>query len=113
MAKRHSPRHRARLLDAYHSSGGTQRAFCEANRISVATLSNWLREARAADGAFGSESPQVVELSVPELKADGLIAIELPSRIVIRCEARQTAVVLNQIALTVDQCHRVDSPCEP
>ena len=101
MAKRHSPRHRARLLDAYHSGAWTQRAFCEANRISVATLSNWLREARAADGAPGPDSQPVVELYLPGLSADGLVAIELPSRIVIRCEARQTAAVLNQIALTV------------
>ena len=101
MAKRHSPRQRARLLDAYHSSGGTQRAFCEANRISVATLSNWLREARAADGGPGPGSRPVVELSLPGLTGDGLVAIELPSRIVIRCEARQTALVLNQIALTL------------
>lgn len=101
MAKRHSPRQRARLLDAYHSSGGTQRAFCEANRISVATLSNWLREARTADGDPRTGPQPVVELSLPALTGDGLIAIELPSRVVIRCEARQTAMVLNQIALTV------------
>ena len=101
MAKRHSLRQRARLLVAYHSSGGTQRAFCEANRISVATLSNWLREARAADVDPRTGSQPVVELSLPLLNGDGLIAIELPSRVVIRCEARQTAMVLNQIALTV------------
>jgi hypothetical protein len=101
MAKQHSPRHRARLLDAYHSGGWTQRAFCEANRISVATLSNWLREDRAADGDPRTGSQPIVELSLPALVGDGLIAIELPSRIVIRCDARQTAVVLNQIALTV------------
>lgn len=101
MAKRHSPRQRARLLDTYHSGGWTQRAFCEANRISVATLSNWLREARTAESSPGSGSPPVVELSLAGLSAGDLVAIELPSRIVIRCQARQTALILNQIALTL------------
>lgn len=42
----------------------------------------------------------VIELPIAAPVADGPISIELPSGIVIRCGARQTAAVLNQIALT-------------
>lgn len=101
MAKRFSPQQRARLLDDYHSGGGTQRAFCEAHRISVATLSNWLRKANAAQSAPGSGAPPVVEIGSPKLGASDLIAIELPSGIVIRCHATQTGLILKQLGLIV------------
>lgn len=99
MPKRFSPQQRARLLDDYHSGGGTQRAFCEAHRISVATLSSWLRKANTAQSAPGS--PPVVEIASSKLGAGDLIAIELPSRIVIRCHATQTGLVLKQLGLIV------------
>jgi transposase-like protein len=102
MAKRHSPRQRARILESYHSGGRTQRDFCEAHGISVPTRSNWLRQARAVDGTpqSGPCPVPVVELSIGAPADDGPVSIELPSGIVIRCEARQTAAVLSQVALT-------------
>jgi len=101
MAKRHSHRQRAQLLEAYRCGGLTQREFCAANQISTATLSNWLRKAREADGcATPSGTQTVVELPLAQTTAGhSPVTIELPSRVLIHCQPRQTAVVLSQIAL--------------
>ena len=99
MAKRHSQVHRAQLLEAYRSGGLTQKAFCEANKISTATLSNWLRKARTGDGPATRPGAQpIVELSRPVPAGHGQVTIELPSRVLIRCQPQQTAQILAQVA---------------
>lgn len=104
MSKRYTNQQRGELLAVYRSGGLSQRAFCEANAISLSTFGYWLRKERQAGLAGRLERdarPQAVvelDLSLCGGAAAGRVTIQLPSQVLIHCRAEQAGVVLEQIA---------------
>ncbi len=70
---------RERLLGEYRESGKSQREFCEAAGISLATLGVWLRKAR------GRVSPEGKLIEVLRAEVDGSkLEIVLPVGVLVR-----------------------------
>lgn len=99
MASRFTLQQRTELLEAQHNSGLTQKAFCEANQISLATFAYWRRKAKEAAGG-GDSAQSVVELQQPCLSIGAQVSVELPGQILIHCRPEQLALVLTQAAGT-------------
>jgi transposase-like protein len=82
--KRHTrrdPAEIARLIDAYHGSGLTQRAFARRHGISPATLSHWVRKGKPANGKHSrSAGPVLVPVELVDAPAPVAEAFEIVLR---------------------------------
>lgn len=79
---RRSAQEKSCLLSAYRESGQTQKVFCQGNGLSVATLSAWLKRARAMRPMIGPAGG-LMEVSVMG-RSGGEVVIELEAGFSVR-----------------------------
>jgi transposase-like protein len=80
--RRRNAQEKSRILSAYRESGQTQKVFCLANGLSVATLAAWLKRAREMPPLGGSGRDL---LEVPVIgRTGGEVVIELGTGLSVR-----------------------------